>query len=49
MTQRELKIKVIEYADKIAEVLYKKRDLLFYLKGGCAFRVFRTSKSLIWL
>lgn len=26
MTQRELKIKVIEYADKIAEVLYKKRD-----------------------
>lgn len=26
MSQRELKLKIIEHADKIAEVLYKKRD-----------------------
>ena len=26
MSERELKMKIIEHADKIAEVLYKKRD-----------------------
>lgn len=26
MSQKELKLKIIEHSDKIAEVLYKKRD-----------------------